>query len=563
MKKRICAAAVICSLISVMSAEAKVLTSLDINQYLTETGTKTEIAVSGNSSDSYVPLAVINPGANEAEADPDSENIKDIYQILKNIKTNSDGTFLYKYTVTDASGEYMLRLGDDAPVTFTIMTKDALQTFFDSVGTETDNLAMAELFSNNAKELNIADFNEHTVDKEMLGAAVIADRPFENVGAAVESYKKNAAALALTNIANKDNYAELSKKYESLLEIGTLEDYDLYKTFTDTQKTELFEHMASAQVTNYNSFKSVAAEQIVLTGLDYTNTYGEAEELLKKYPNAVNIDWNTKLNGIKDPTSIFKGLSGNYYKSVAELSNAVDILADKQRAAENEKNENVITSGNDHAVISGGISGGGTVGRPPSSTAITPAESIPVKSEDKNSFKDMADAEWARSSVEYLTGKGALEGFENGDFKPNDNVTREQFVKTVVAAFEITGSEEPGFLDTDKSAWYYDSICIAYKNKIVMGIDDTSFGIGNTLTREEMAVFAYRAAKAVGYEFKENESINFVDGDNISEYAKEAVGVMSANGIINGFPNGTFGPNEKCTRAQMAVVIASILKNMN
>lgn len=556
MKKRICAAAVICSLISAMSAEAKVLTSLDIKQNLTDTGTKTEIAVSGNSSESYVPLAVINPGANEAEADPDSGNIKDIYQILKNIKTNSDGTFLYKYTVTDASGEYTLRLGDDAPVTFTIMTKEALQTFFGSVGTETDNLAMAKLFSDNAKELNIDGFNEYTIDKNMLGAAIIADKPFENVGAAVESYKKNAAALALTNTANTDNFTELSKEYEGLLEMEKLEDYDLYKTFTDAQRTELFAHMASAQVINYNSFKSVAAEQIVLTGLDYTTTYGEAEELLKKYSDAVNIDWNTKLKGIKDPTSVFKGLSGNYYKSAAELSDAVDILADKQKAAENKANENVITSG--------GGSGGSSGGRTPSSTVITPVEPTPVKpQEDKNSFNDMKDAEWARSSVEYLTGKGALAGYENGDFKPNDNVTREQFVKTVIAAFGITGSEEPGFSDADKSAWYYDSICIAYKNKIVMGIDDKTFGIGNTLTREEMAVFAYRAAKAAGYEFKESGSINFADGDDISEYAKEAVGVMSANGFINGFPDGTFGPKGKCTRAQMAVVTASILKNMN
>ena len=96
-----------------------------------------------------------------------------------------------------------------------------------------------------------------------------------------------------------------------------------------------------------------------------------------------------------------------------------------------------------------------------------------------------------------------------------------------------------------------------------MGLDENTFGIGKTLTREEMAVFAYRAAKAAGYEFKSSGKNDFTDSEDIAEYAKEAVSVMNESGFIKGFPNGSFGPKETCTRAQMAVVIASILKSMN
>lgn len=218
---------------------------------------------------------------------------------------------------------------------------------------------------------------------------------------------------------------------------------------------------------------------------------------------------------------------------------------------------------------SGSSGGGGFIGVPatrePLSTDITPAENTGsgnTNTDNKIVFNDLKEAEWARAAVEYLVDKGALQGYETGEFRPNDNVTREQFVKTVVTAFNIKDGEEPGFLDVDRSAWYYDSICIAYKNKIVMGMDDTKFGIGNTLTREEMAVFAYRAAKVMGYEFKESSELIFSDKNDISEYAKEAVSVMNDNGFINGFPDGTFAPKGECTRAQMAVVLAAICQSV-
>lgn len=556
MKKRICRAVVICSVLSAMSAEAKVLTSFEVNQNLVGNDTKTEIAVSGKSDADYVSLAVVNPGADETAADPNGSNIKDIYQILKNIKTNEDGTFLYKYTVTNASGEYKLCVGDDAPVVFKIMAQSDLQNFFDSVNSETTPAGMAQLFSQNADGLNISDFEANAMDKNALGAAVIADKPFADAEAAASSYKKNAAALILTNAANKSNFAFLADQYENILELNNLEDYDLYKTFTDEQKTELFGCMTNAGVKDYKSFKNTAAEQIVLVSLSHVKTYGEAEQLLKKYPGTVTIDWNAKLSGIKDPTSIYKGLSGNYYKSISELSAAADTLAAAQKTAENPTGGNTNVSG-------GGTGGGG--GRTPSSTVITPVDKTPSKPQEdvKGGLKDIKDAEWAREYVEFLVGKNAISGDENGDFKPNDNVTREQFVKTIIAAFEIKGGEDPGFTDADKSAWYYDSISIAYKNKIVMGLDENTFGIGKTLTREEMAVFAYRAAKAAGYEFKSSGKNDFTDSEDIAEYAKEAVSVMNESGFIKGFPNGSFGPKETCTRAQMAVVIASILKSMN
>lgn len=553
MKIRICLTAVICSLLCSMSAQAAILTNLDVTQNLSGDGTKTQITITGKSPDSYVPLAVLNPGADETSADPNGGNLMSIYQILKNIKTDTDGTFLYQYTVTNGNGEYTLKLGDDSPVVFNIMSEEDLKSFFDKICAETDNDNMAKLFSENAKEQNLSEFENNTMNKSALGAAIIADKDFADVKAAVDSYKKNAAALILSNSANKDNFPALSAQFEKILEIDKFEDFDLYKTFTDGKKTDLFMHISAAGVTDCKSFKDKAPEQIVLTQLGYTETYGEAEELLKKYPNIINIDWTDKLKGIKDPTAVFKGLKGKYYENTEKLAEAVELLAKEQKNAENKSNNNT--------TVSGGGTGGGGGSRTPATTVITPSKDDEPQKPQEVSFDDMKDAQWAEDAVRYLTEKKAVSGMGDNKFEPNSSVTREQFVKTAISAFGITDGEDPGFADADKSAWYYDSICIAYKNGIAMGIDENNFGIGKTLTREEMAVFAYRAAKKAGISFEKEAAYDFADNDKISDYAKEAVGIMSANGYIKGFPDGTFMPDGSCTRAQMAVVIAAILKS--
>jgi len=98
--------------------------------------------------------------------------------------------------------------------------------------------------------------------------------------------------------------------------------------------------------------------------------------------------------------------------------------------------------------------------------------------------------------------------------------------------------------------------------QIVMGIDEETFGIGKTLTREEMATLVYRALEKNGYSFEEAEAAVFTDFDSVSDYAKTAVSAMSNEGLINGFPEGNFLPGGLCTRAQMAVVISQACQKL-
>ena len=108
-----------------------------------------------------------------------------------------------------------------------------------------------------------------------------------------------------------------------------------------------------------------------------------------------------------------------------------------------------------------------------------------------------------------------------------------------------------GFADTLDSAWYYDYVASAASKGIINGISDTEFGIGSTITRQDMAVIIYRIAGLCGLQLTEDgEYIPFADEIYISEYAFEAVRELSKSGIINGTDNNSFLPTGLATRAE-------------
>lgn len=192
-----------------------------------------------------------------------------------------------------------------------------------------------------------------------------------------------------------------------------------------------------------------------------------------------------------------------------------------------------------------GVTGGSNTRVP--TTQLTPAEETVI-------FTDLDDVSWAKASIYALAEKKILSGMGNGIFAPNDVVTREQFVQGIVKAFGFTGASDPGFNDVNAGDWFYNSVCIAYANGIVSGVDESNFGVGKVLTREEMATLVWRAMTKKGCTFA-NNAAEFADSSAISIYAQDAANAMYAEGIISGFPTGNFEPKGECTRAQMAVVL--------
>lgn len=116
------------------------------------------------------------------------------------------------------------------------------------------------------------------------------------------------------------------------------------------------------------------------------------------------------------------------------------------------------------------------------------------------------------------------------------------------------------FSDVPNDEWYTDEVAAAVQLGIVNGRADGTFGADTSVTREEMSVMAYRAAKAAGLTFDVSEgSAAFADQEQITAYAQEAVAAKQAAKVVQGMDNAVFSPHGTATRAQAAAIIYRLL----
>lgn len=207
---------------------------------------------------------------------------------------------------------------------------------------------------------------------------------------------------------------------------------------------------------------------------------------------------------------------------------------------------------------SGGSSGGGIKNAEYSETYTKP--DTPEKI-NKNIFDDIDDVGWAVEAIIELAQKGIILGKGDRLFYPNDNITREEFVKIIVKTFfENAEVSDKSFDDVSDGEWYAEFVKKACGEGIINGIGENIFGTGMNITREDMAVIAYRTALKSG-KLKEGERTSgfiFADDEQISDYAKTAVYALCDAGIINGVSEDEFAAKDYLTRAQAAKIIYGI-----
>ncbi len=186
---------------------------------------------------------------------------------------------------------------------------------------------------------------------------------------------------------------------------------------------------------------------------------------------------------------------------------------------------------------------------------------LPVPSDEL--FEDLPVSHWAYPAVMKLVEKNVVNGVDDKHFAPDKYLTREELVQLVIRAFEYYEdySGENKFEDVPEEAWYYPAVMKGVGAGIIKGMDETHFGSGQSVTRQDMAVIIMRAVDADEtaeiYVVDENKSI--ADIDAVSDYAKDAVERMVKGEIINGKEDGNFDPFGKATRAEAAQIIYKIL----
>ncbi|MFC5471574.1 S-layer homology domain-containing protein [Cohnella suwonensis] len=170
------------------------------------------------------------------------------------------------------------------------------------------------------------------------------------------------------------------------------------------------------------------------------------------------------------------------------------------------------------------------------------------------------EGSWAEVALREWVAKGWLSGYSDGSVKPNGQVTRGEFVTLVNRAFGLTEQGAASFADLKRTDWVYPQAAIAVKAGYVNGYADGTFRAGKPVSREEAAVMLAKLAKL---DTTQGNASEYTDSVAIAPWSRGAVGAMSVNRIMNGFPDGTFKPRALITRAQAVVAIGNALKASN
>ena len=190
---------------------------------------------------------------------------------------------------------------------------------------------------------------------------------------------------------------------------------------------------------------------------------------------------------------------------------------------------------------------------------------VQVVNAGNQSFTDLPSSHWAYSAVQDMVSKGVLTGFEDGTFRPNDAVTREQFAKVMVLALNLPlkNSGTPTFSDVSKDDWSYQYVESAKKYLTGYKENGKMMYIGSGVAvREDMAV-AMVTAKGLQTETPDLSLLNnYTDKESISQSLRGFVAIAIKNKIMEG--DGTkFNPQNTLTRAEACALIYKASVNVS
>lgn len=176
-----------------------------------------------------------------------------------------------------------------------------------------------------------------------------------------------------------------------------------------------------------------------------------------------------------------------------------------------------------------------------------------------NYFDDVAGRSWYSKAVYYCAEHGIMQGNGNHRFDPNGKVTRAMLVR-VLGAHEDIDAEEYGeqqFSDVEAGKWYTSCVNWAAKNEIVAGFEDGTFKPNQVINREEMMTVLWRYATYLQEDTTADVTIldSYTDKDEVSDWAQEGVAWCLAKGYLQGVAPNILNPQGMLTRAQLSIIM--------
>lgn len=176
-------------------------------------------------------------------------------------------------------------------------------------------------------------------------------------------------------------------------------------------------------------------------------------------------------------------------------------------------------------------------------------------------YPDVNTGNWFYEYVNYVTENSLMTGYDNGTFGPEDQLTRGQFATIL---YRMSGSPEVtydgSFPDVADGLFYSAGVTWANQSGVITGYENGNFGPEDNITREQIATILYRYAPTVGKDNTQTGDLSkFPDAGSVSSFAKAGMIYATGAGLITG-DRGNLNPLGNATRAQCAAILMRFLE---
>ena len=172
---------------------------------------------------------------------------------------------------------------------------------------------------------------------------------------------------------------------------------------------------------------------------------------------------------------------------------------------------------------------------------------------------DVAPNAWYKAAVQYAYDNGLMTGVSNTEFAP-EATTRAMIVSMLARLENVTSAESAGFADVDDNDWYATAVNWAANVGVVNGYEDGTFKPNTAITREQLAAILMNYASYKGEDVSNRADLSaYSDTATISSWANDVMQWAVAEGLISGMTADTLQPQGSATRAQVAAILERFL----
>lgn len=176
---------------------------------------------------------------------------------------------------------------------------------------------------------------------------------------------------------------------------------------------------------------------------------------------------------------------------------------------------------------------------------------------------------WAKTDIEVMASRHIARGVTDDTFDPEGKVTRAQFVALLTRTLGIPENKaaRAHFTDVQRGDWYHGNVEAAFAAGLVKGYEDGTFRPNAHITRQEIAVMVARGVQYGGRKVDVSGQIEsllsrFIDQNQISWWAREGAAIAVKEGIVLGRTTDQYVPDADSTRAEATVMLKRALRSL-